>query len=42
MMERRDMDPQSELDLAILRIHLLGWVLELLVEFSSGDDGPAI
>ena len=42
MMERRDLDPQSELDLAILRIHLLGWVLELLVEFSSGDDGPAI
>jgi len=41
MMERRDLDPQSEADLAILRIHLLGWVLELLVEFSFGDAGPA-
>ena len=41
MMERRDLDPQCETDLAILRIHLLGWVLELLVEFSTGNTGPA-
>ena len=39
-MERRDLDPQNESDLALLRIHLLGWVLELLVEFSCGEANP--
>ena len=39
-MERRDLDPQSETDLAVLRIHLLGWLLEVLVEFSR-ETGPA-
>lgn len=41
LMDRRDLDPQSADDRALLRIHLLGWVLELLVEFGSGNAGPA-
>ena len=39
-LERRDLDPESAADIALLRIHLLGWLLERLVEFSGGA-GPA-
>ena len=39
-LDRRDLDPHSAADRALLRIHLLGWLLELLVDFSSGT-GPA-
>ena len=34
-MERRTFDPKSAADLELVRMHLLGWVLEVLVDFSS-------
>ena len=37
-MERRDFDPQKAKDLAVLRIHLLGYLLHLFVELESGDE----
>lgn len=41
-MERRDLDPRSAADLALVRIHLLGWLLEVLVEFGAPPaDHPA-
>ena len=38
-MERRDLDPRNETDLALVRIHLLGWLLEVLVDFAT-NTGP--
>jgi len=43
-MERRDLDPRRATDVALVRIHLLGWVLEMLVNFGeteAGQPGPA-
>ncbi len=34
-MVRRDIDPHRASDIALIRIHLLGWLLEVLVQ--SGD-----
>lgn len=37
-MERRDFDPQSPKDLAVLRIQLLGYLLHLFVELEDGNE----
>lgn len=37
-MERHDLDLGSETDLALIRIHILGWLLTVLVEFGSSTE----
>ena len=37
-MARRDLDPHCAFDIALVRIHLLGWLLEVLVEFGGGTE----
>ena len=37
-MERCNLDPRCESDLALIRIHLLGWLLEVLVQFGEQDN----
>ena len=40
-MERSDLDPRRKADLGLIRLHLLGWLLEVLVGFSSGSEPAA-
>lgn len=35
-MERRDLDPRQAQDLGLIRIHVFGWLLQLLVEHQGG------
>ena len=37
-LERWDLDPRNETDLGLIRLHLLGWLLGVLVGFSSGSE----
>ena len=36
-MTRQDLDPREARDIGLLRIHLLGYLLQLFIEFSTGE-----